>query len=100
MNITFYNLQGLTILVSTQEKMLRMLADDSCCEGCVKGPILQIVPMETNKDTYVKGTYFSTRTDAEEHIRYKDLFVRSTMQQLKEDEYDAYDEILRSMRVL
>ena len=75
------------------------MADGLRRKGCVKGPI-QNAPMETNKDTYMKGLYFATRADAEEYIRNRELFVRTIMQQLKEDELEAYDEIIRNMRIL
>ena len=88
------------MLVSTQEHMLQQLAHDLCREGCVKGPILQIAPMETNEDIYVKGLYFATKDDANNHIQNREVFVRSGMQELKDGDSDAYEEILRSVQIL
>ena len=74
--------------------MLKGLADNLCREGCVKGPIMQIAPVAANEDTYVKGLYFATKADAEEHIQNKEIFVRDIMQELKDSDVVAYNEIL------
>jgi hypothetical protein len=43
------------MLASTQEHMLRQLAHALYREGCVKGPILQIAPMETNANDHIQN---------------------------------------------
>jgi hypothetical protein len=88
------------MLVSTPEFMFKELADNLRCEGCVKGPIMQIAPVVANEDTYVKGLYFVTMADAEEHIQNKEIFLRDIMQKLKDSDVVAYDEILCCVCIL
>jgi hypothetical protein len=99
-NITFQSLQGLTTLVSTQEFTLKELADNLSCDGCVTGPIMQIALVVANEDTYVKGLYFMTKADAEEHIQNREIFVQEIMLKLKDSDVVAYDEILCCVCIL
>ena len=99
-NVAFRSIQGMKTLVSTQEQMLKGLADQLRNEGHVKGPIMNIPPVNADENTYVNGTFYARKVDAEEHIRNRELFVRSSIQELKTDNIIAYDEIIRSVCIM
>ena len=77
--------------------MLQKLADDLHRECCIKGPDLFIQINETN---YVKGLYFATKAEAEEHVRNRVTPVLSTMQESKDAELNSYDAIFLSVCIL
>jgi hypothetical protein len=59
---------------------------------CVKGLFMHIAPMEANRDTYVKGSYFATQADPE--ASSKETLFRFRMQEMKDYNFDLYNEIL------
>ena len=99
-NMTFRAIQGMKTLVSSQEQMLRRLADQLRNEGHVKGPIINLAPVNADENTYVNATFYARKVDAEEHIRNSELFVRTSMQELKTDNINEYDEIIRSVCIM
>ena len=48
----------------------------------------------------MNATFYAGKVDAEEHIRNRELFVRTSMQELKNDNINAYDEIIRSVCIM
>jgi len=44
--------------------------------------------------------FYARKVNAEEHIRNRELFVRSSIQELKTDNIIAYDESIRSVCIM
>ena len=101
-NATFRSLQGKVTLVNEQENMLRTLANQLRIEGEVKGPIMNIAPMESDELTHVNGLYFAGQNEAEQHILSRQVFVRETAQELKYNvaTMGDYSNILRSICIM
>ena len=56
-NMTFQAIQGMKTSVSSQEQTLKGLADQLCNKGHVKGPIMNIAPVNPDENTYVNATF-------------------------------------------
>jgi hypothetical protein len=94
------SLQGLTTLMSHQDQVLGELANRLRQDGCVKGPVMNIAPVENDNDTYVNQVYYSRTVDAEQVVGNCQLFVRESMGNIRAEAPDKYNEIIASIREL
>ena len=68
--------------------------------GCIGnesvGKVIQVV----RNPCGFNASFYARKIDAEEHIGNRELFVRTSMQELKTDNINEYDEIIRSVCII
>ena len=95
------SIQGLTTLLTFQDHVLENLSNQLRHDGCVKGPIINVLaPMESDNDTYVNQCYYSRTVDAEEVIMNNELFVRESVEKIRLEDPVKYNQIIASVRIL
>ena len=99
-NITFSEIQGLTMLLSSQADKLKKLATDLQELGHVRGPITLMTPIISDETCYVKGNYYMKTEDAKSVLRDSDIYVREILQEIEQSDISAYNSILQSVRVI
>ena len=97
-NVVARKIQSLTTLVSSQEQLLKDLVVTLKQDGFVKGPTNDIE--DHNEGRYIGGLYYADIGDAEEHIENSDLFVLTSMRELKNVDRDAYISIINSVCIM
>ena len=94
------SLQGLGTLVLFQDQVLENLSNCLRHDGCVKGPMLNIAPVESDSDTYVNRHYYSRTVDAEEVVMNNELFVQESMEKIRLEAPDKYNDIIANIQIL
>ena len=96
-SIAYKSLQGFGTLVLFQDQVLENLSHSLRHDGSVKGPMPYIALVGSDSNTYINRHYYSRTVDAEEVVMNNKLFVRESMEKIRLEAPDKYNNIIANI---